>query len=122
MSSTVSWSPPCESQIALACFLPLPAPGSQVLSEALYVPPAAVHSLDVLIEAVLEHAASGSASRATMAVVNNIFLEPIVTSCWLVDGRLAVLVRDPHGPDPCGDPVSSAALGGIPAAYLSASR
>src|SRR5262249_12955511 len=40
----------------------------------------------------------------------------------LVDGRLAVLVRDPHGPDPCGDPVSSAALGGIPAAYLSASR
>jgi len=47
-------------------------PGLQVLPE--YVPPAAVHSRDVLILAVLEHAASGSASRATMAVVMSIFL------------------------------------------------
>ena len=63
-------------------------PGLHVLVLPLYVPPAAVHSLDVLILAVLEHAASGSASRATMAVVINIFLEPIVASCWLMDVSL----------------------------------
>jgi hypothetical protein len=48
----------------------------QVLPE--YVPPAAVHSELELFLMVPEHAASGSASRATMAVVINIFLEPIV--------------------------------------------
>jgi hypothetical protein len=46
-----------------------------------YVPPAAVHILSDLSRYVLEHAESGSASRATMAVVMSIFLEPIVASC-----------------------------------------
>src|SRR5882672_7218523 len=85
MSRTLSYTPPCASQICLAPFW-FGVPGLQVLPE--YVPPAAVHSRDVLILAVLEHAASGSASRATMAVVINIFLEPIVTSCWLMDVSL----------------------------------
>jgi len=54
-------------------------PGLHVLPE--YVPPAAVHILSDLSRNVLEHAVSGSASRATMAVVMSIFLEPIVASC-----------------------------------------
>src|SRR5262249_58015749 len=84
MSRAVSYTPPLASHVCLAVVLLPPGPGSQVLSELLYVPPAAVHILDVLTLAVPEHAASGRASRATMAVVNNIFLEPIVTSCWLM--------------------------------------
>jgi hypothetical protein len=55
------------------------APGLHVLPE--YVPPAAVHILSDLSRYVLEHAENGSASRATMAVVMSIFLEPIVASC-----------------------------------------
>src|SRR5215467_10515748 len=94
--------------------------GSQVLSELLYVPPAAVHILDVLILAVPEHAASGRASRATMAVVNNIFLEPIVASCWLMDVSL-FWSETPTAPT---HPTTRRALpppAVIPAAYLSAS-
>jgi hypothetical protein len=53
-------------------------PGLHVLPE--YVPPAAPHILDDLSRIELEHAASGSASRATMAVVMSIFLEPIVVA------------------------------------------
>lgn len=52
-------------------------PGLQVLPE--YVPPVAAHILDDLSRIELEHAASGSASRATMAVVMIIFLEPIAS-------------------------------------------
>ena len=71
---------------------------------------------------VLEQAVIGSASRATMAVVISIFLEPIVVaSCWLMDFSL------PWSETPMAPPRSaprSTALPPvvIPAAYLSASR
>jgi hypothetical protein len=85
MSRTLSYTPPEAWHICVAVFW-FGVPGLHVLPE--YVPPAAVHSLEDLILAVLEHAARGSASRATMAVVISIFLEPIVTSCWLMDVSL----------------------------------
>ena len=45
-----------------------------------------MHSELELFLMLLEHAASGSASRATMAVVINIFLEPIVCCLlWLMN-------------------------------------
>jgi hypothetical protein len=70
-------------------------PGLHVLPE--YVPPAAWHIFADCSRNVLEHAASGSASSATMAIVMSIFLEPIVASCSLMNFP-AALVRDPHGP------------------------
>src|SRR5262249_55895564 len=118
MSRTVSYTPPLASHVCLAVVLLPPGPGSQVLSELLYVPPAAVHSLCVLILAEPEHAASGRASRATMAVVNNIFLEHIVTSCWLMDVSL-FWAETPTAPPRPTPPVSPAATGGDPAATLS---
>ena len=72
--------PPCAMHIWVALFA-FGVPGLHVLPE--YVPPAAWHILADLSRIELEHAASGSASRATMAVVMSIFLEPIVASCWL---------------------------------------
>jgi hypothetical protein len=62
-----------------------------------YVPPLAWQIFADRSRIVLEHDASGSASRATMAVVMSIFLEPIVASCCVMNFP-AALVRDPHGP------------------------
>jgi hypothetical protein len=111
MSSAEMYVPPCAMHICVALFA-LGVPALHVLPE--YVPPEAWHILDDLSRIVLEHAASGSASRATMAVVMSIFLEPIVAS-WLVDELPAALVQDPHGPDLFSGPVV------ILAAYLSPS-
>jgi hypothetical protein len=82
MSSAVMYVPPCAMHICVALFA-FGVPALHVLPE--YVPPEAWHILDDLSRIVLEHAASGSASRATMAVVMSIFLEPIVASCWLMN-------------------------------------
>jgi hypothetical protein len=94
MSRAVMYVPPCAWHICVAVFA-FGVPGLQVLPE--YVPPAAAHILSDLSRIVLEHDASGSASRATTAVVMSIFLEPIVTSCCVMNFP-AALVRDPHGP------------------------
>jgi hypothetical protein len=101
MSRTLSYTPPCAWHICVAVFW-FGVPGLQVLPE--YVPPDAVHSEPELFLMVPEHAASGSASRATKAVVINVFLEPIVVASLLVDGLLTAVVRDPYGPAPFGAP------------------
>jgi len=66
-------------------------PGLQVLPE--YVPPAAVHSELELFLMVPEHAASGSANRATIAVVINIFLGPIVVASCCKRTIVAVVMN-----------------------------
>jgi len=82
-----------------------------------YVPPAAVHSELELFLMVLEHAARGSASRATMAVVINIFLEPIVCCLLLVD-ELHCCGPRPLWPRPVRRPVASLHPMAIPAGIL----
>src|SRR2546425_8424068 len=82
MSRAAMYVPPCDWHICVAVFA-FGVPGLHVLPE--YVPPAAAHILADLSRIELVHDASGSASRATMAVVMSIFLEPIVASCWLMN-------------------------------------
>src|SRR5215469_9099557 len=81
MSRTLSYTPPCESHICLAVFW-FGVPGLHVLPE--YVPPEAVHIRSAFSLIVGEQAASGSASRATVAMLSSIFLEPIVVASCLV--------------------------------------
>src|SRR5215472_6317205 len=81
MSRTLSYTPPCESHICLAVFW-FGVPGLHVLPE--YVPPEAVHIRSAFSLIVGEQAASGSASRATVAMLSSILLEPIVVASCLV--------------------------------------
>jgi hypothetical protein len=77
MSSAVMYVPPCAWHICVAVFA-FGVPGLHVLPE--YVPPAALQIFADRSRIELEHAANGTASRATMAVVTSIFLEPIVVA------------------------------------------